>query len=80
MLECEICHCLCVKSSLKSVVVFVSVTDRLAGSLPDRWSSSLLWSVVFRKVTFLSRPSRVRPFSRLAAVCGVLAKTVVSCS
>ena len=30
------------KSSLKSVVVFVSVPERLAGSLPDRWSSSLL--------------------------------------
>ena len=28
--------------SLKSVVVFVSVAERLAGSLPDRWSSSLL--------------------------------------
>ena len=31
-----------VKPSLKSVVVFVSVPDRLEGSLPDRWSSSLL--------------------------------------
>ena len=30
------------KSSLKSVVVFVSVAERLAGNLPDRWSSSLL--------------------------------------
>ena len=28
-----------IKSSLKSVVVFVSVPERLAGSLSDRWSS-----------------------------------------